>query len=598
MKKFFKYFILMLFVALGDLRAEDDLSPQWLKMLYYDKDGAGFVSIVENEDFFIAKDGRYNPKAEYEASVKALNDDKTKKCEMPARFLYLKKEGKVEGTLKECGEYNQFVNDLKPKALTLIFTNAYMGNPSSLFGHTLFRIDTKRKGTQLLAHGANFGADTGEDTGVMYALKGLTGGYFGTFTVNPYYDVINLYNNIENRDIWEYELNLSDEELEMFVAHIWEIRNAKIRYYFASQNCSYVLLRVLEAIKSDINIVNKFRGYTVPLSLLKELNKVEGVIRNRNYRPSRMSKLKYREAQMNDEQRRAFVNIIKKDEFVVDGLKDEEKADVFETAYQYVQYRYIERELDLKDYRKKSFKLLKERSKILNQTLYFDELKEGENPIYAHKQKEFGVAYGSDNNNGFYELSFKPLYNSLLSDSYGLLKGAEINMLDMSFRYYHDDNKLKFDKVDLLKIRSLAVDDIMFSPYSYDLKFGYEQKREDNKNVGALVLELGAGKSYKVFRNGMFYILSQPNFAYSGGLKENGYVGFGIKGGFYYNKDKVRLDVNVLQNYTTSKKQTGQKYKVGLGYGITRDVMFFGEYERYSNEKNSDEFMFGVKFNW
>ena len=87
MKKFFKYFILMLFVALGDLRAEDGLSPQWLKMLYYDKDGAGFVSIVENEDFFIAKDGRYNPKAEYEASVKALNDDKTKKCEMPARFL-------------------------------------------------------------------------------------------------------------------------------------------------------------------------------------------------------------------------------------------------------------------------------------------------------------------------------------------------------------------------------------------------------------------------------------------------------------------------------------------------------------------------------
>ena len=588
----------MLFVALGELRASDGLSPLWLKMLYYDKDGAGFVSIVENEDFFIAKDGRYNPKAEYEASIKALNDDKTKKCEMPARFLYLKKEGKVDGTLQECVQYNQFVNDLRPKALTLIFTNAYMSNPSSLFGHTLFRIDTNRKGTQLLAHGANFGADTGEDSGVIFALKGVVGGYFGVFSVNPYYDVINLYNNIENRDIWEYELNLSDEELEMFVAHIWEIRNAKIRYYFASQNCSYVLLRVLEAIKKDINIVNKFKGYTVPLSLLKELNKVEGLIKNTNYRPSRMSKLKYRETQMNDKQKEAFVRIIKKDEFVVDELKDEEKADVFETAYQYIQYKYVERELELKEYRKKSFKLLTERSKILNQTLYFEELKEGENPIYAHKQREFGVAYGSDNNNGFYELSFKPLYNSLLSDSYGLLKGAEINMLDMSFRYYHDDNKLKLDKVDLLKIRSLAVDDIMFSPYSYDLRVGYEQKREDNKDVGALVLEVGAGKSYKVFRNGMFYILSQPNVAYSGGLKENGYVGFGIKGGFYYNKDKVRFDANVMQNYTTSKKQTGQKYKAGFGYGVTRDVMFYGEYERYSNEMNSDEFMFGVKFNW
>ena len=75
----------------------------------------------------------------------------------------------------------------RPKAVTMLFTNAYMSNPSSLFGHTLFRIDTKRKGTQLLAHGANFGADTGDETGVLYALKGLWGGYYGTFGIKPYY---------------------------------------------------------------------------------------------------------------------------------------------------------------------------------------------------------------------------------------------------------------------------------------------------------------------------------------------------------------------------------------------------------------------------
>ena len=598
MKKFFKYFILVMFIALGELRASDDLSPQWLKMLYYDKDGAGFVSIVENEDFFIAKDGRYNPKLEYDETIKELRENKLKKCEMPARFLYLKKEGKLEGDLNECDEYNKFVEDLKPKALTLIFTNAYMGNPSSLFGHTLFRIDTKRKGTQLLAHGANFGADTGEDTGVTFALKGLVGGYFGAFSVNPYYDVINLYNNIENRDIWEYELNLSDEELEMFVAHIWEIRNAKIRYYFVSQNCSYVLIRVLEAIKKDINIADKFKGHTVPLSLLKELNKVEGLIRNTNYRPSRMSKLKYREAQMNDEQKKAFVRIIKKDEFEVDSLKEEEKADVFETAYQYVQYRYVERELELKDYRKKSFKLLKERSKIKNQKLYFEELKEGENPIYAHKQREFSLGLGERSESEFLEIGFKPLYNSLLSDSYGLLKGAEINLFDTKIRYYEKENKIKLQSFDLLKIRSLVVDDVMFSPYSYDIKVGYEQKREANKDEGAFVLRVGAGKSYRLFENGVFYVLSQPNLAYSGGLSENGYVGFGIKGGFYYNKDRLRIDANVLQNYTTSNKQNGQTYEVGVGYGLTRNVMLYGKYERYSIDKNSDEFMFGVKLNW
>ena len=65
-----------------------------------------------------------------------------------------------------------------------MFTDAYMSNPSSLFGHTLLRIDTARKGTQLLAHGANYGAFTeGRENSVLFAVWGLTGGYYGGFTV-------------------------------------------------------------------------------------------------------------------------------------------------------------------------------------------------------------------------------------------------------------------------------------------------------------------------------------------------------------------------------------------------------------------------------
>lgn len=201
-----------------------------------------------------------------------------------------------------CAGYQKFLADVQPKAVTMLFTNAYMSNPSSLFGHTLFRIDTKRKGTQLLAHGANFGADTGDETGVLYALKGLWGGYYGTFGIKPYYDVINLYNNIENRDIWEYELRLSDDELELFTAHMWEMQRAKIRYYFVSRNCSYVLLLMLEAARPELDISDGFGGYTVPLATLKAVNNVSGLVTAANYRPSRQSKLKYRAAQMNSRQ--------------------------------------------------------------------------------------------------------------------------------------------------------------------------------------------------------------------------------------------------------------------------------------------------------
>ena len=91
---------------------------------------------------------------------------------------------------------------------------------------------------------------------------------------------------------------------------------------------------------------------------------------------------------MNSRQYDAFIDIIRRDKTDLSALDEEEKADVLETAYQYVQYRYVDGDLELADYRKKSLALLRERSKIANQRQYFDELKEGENPVLAHKAKQ------------------------------------------------------------------------------------------------------------------------------------------------------------------------------------------------------------------
>ena len=40
--------------------------------------------------------------------------------------------------------------------------------------------------------------------------------------------------------------NCRTKAVELFTAHMWEMQRAKIRYYFASRNCSYVLLLMLE----------------------------------------------------------------------------------------------------------------------------------------------------------------------------------------------------------------------------------------------------------------------------------------------------------------------------------------------------------------
>lgn len=592
----------MLVLPVSAMAVDGAYSPQWLKLLHYQKSGDGYVSVVEKGNFFLTDDGMKNPQSEYDEAIRLFNKkDNLKKCDFPARFMILLKEGKVSGSLDDCEEYQQYLSDVQPKAVTLLFTDAYMNNPSSMFGHTLFRIDTKRKGTQLLAHGANFGADTGDEHGPLYILKGLWGGYYGHFGLHPYYDVINLYNNIENRDIWEYELNFSDEELALFVAHMWEMQDAHIRYYFASKNCSYVLLLVLEAAKSDLDISSQFEYYTVPLATLKAVNAVPGFVKNVNYRPSRQSKLKYRAAQMNKNQMSVFRDIIKEDKVDLDTLDEEERADVLETAYQYVQYQYVEKSLELTDYRKKSFKLLKERSKIANQRQYFNELKEGKNPALAHEAKQGSLLFGVRNGEAFQEIAFKPVYTSLMDDSYGLLKGAEINMVDTKIRHYDRQNKYVLEQLKLLHVTSLSGCDVMFKPISFEIDAGINRlfNPKTENDYTAAVVGVSGGQSYAATQDLLIYVMSEGDIVYSGGLNHYGYLNGAVKGGFYYNHDKWRLKAEAKQIFSTSYLARGQTYKAEGSYGLTRNVMIYAGYELHNSKWHDDEeLMAGVKFSF
>lgn len=598
----FLFFLSLILFPMQVWAQVDAFAPQWLKLLHYQKQGKKYVSVVEKGNFFLTDVGRTSPQAEYDEAIRAFNEKgNLKKCDFPARFMWLKKEGKARGDLQECKEYQQYLNDVQPKAVTLLFTDAYMNNPSSMFGHTLFRIDTKRKGTQLLAHGANFGADTGDEQGPLYILKGLWGGYYGHFALHPYYDIINLYNNIENRDIWEYRLNFSDNELEMFVAHMWEMQDAHIRYYFASKNCSYVLLLVLEAAKPELDVSDKFANYTVPLETIKVLDNVPQFVAEVNYRPSRQSKLQYRYKQMNKEQRKVFKDIIKKDKIDFSSLDDEEQADVLETAYQYVQYQYVEKSLELADYRKKSFKLLQARSKIANQYQYFNELKEGKNPVYAHQFRQVGFNIGHRNSHFFQELGFKPVYTSLMDDSYGLLKGAEINMFDVKLRHYDEKNNYVLHDLDLLHVKSLSGVDVMFSPFSFEITAAVKRlfNPKNQKDYTAGVAGVDAGQSYALNDDLQVYAMTGVGVAYGGGLHDNAYLSADVKAGFYYNHNQWRLNGEAKQGFATNYVARGQTYKIEAAYGITRNVMLYANYELFNTKWHDDEtVMTGVKINF
>lgn len=567
-------------------------SPAWLAMVHYRPQlWGGYEGTIDSETFYLAPEGRTSPQAELEATVALFEQgqDTGKICFFPARYRLLKQQGLVKAAFPHCPEYEQFVADLQPAGVTLLFTDAYMNNPSSLFGHTLIRVDTARKGTQLLAHGMNYGAFTGENPGPLYALLGLTGGYYGGFTVKPYYDIINTYNNIENRDIWEFNLDFSAEEREMFVAHLWEVGHTQTRYYFFSQNCSYMLMEMLDAVRPELKLADDFPAQAIPLDTVKQAAKRSGLVASVNYRPSRQNKLIHQYRQMNAPQRQAFRQAIKEHDFAMPGLDESEKAGVAEAAYRYIQYQNVAGDISREDYRSGSFKLLQARSNIKAQD-NFKPLTDGKSPLKSHASKRASFGAGVRNGQSFQEIQLRPAYHSLTDNAYGLLPGAEINFLNVKARHYDRDKAYVLQDFDILSIKSLSPVNVMFMPYSYNISFGINRELNPQTGDEGYVANLmaGAGFSYEMAEGVSVYAMLNNHAAYGGFLPHNQYLGLGAAGGIYVTRGDFRLLAEAEQVWATTNYGSKIKYNLEAAYAMSTNTALSLQYKYEQNRGRYD----------
>ena len=85
-----------------------------------------------------------------------------------------------------CSRFEQWVDLKKIDSISLIFVSAFMGNPASMYGHALLRLNYLEdyKGRNLLAPTFSYGASVDpEDSSISYLFKGLSGGYQGKYAV-------------------------------------------------------------------------------------------------------------------------------------------------------------------------------------------------------------------------------------------------------------------------------------------------------------------------------------------------------------------------------------------------------------------------------
>ncbi|CAN5637309.1 DUF4105 domain-containing protein [soil metagenome] len=480
-----------------------EFETQWLRLGHYKPRGpirriyrSRYRSEADGPELFISPLGKNDPEAELRATLEAFavplsqtpNRDETRhaQCLFPARRQWAFKKLGWEKVLRDngspvlpCEARRKWKTQLGAEGVSIVFASAYLGNASSMFGHTFLKFHSKenRGGRDLLDYGVNFAAETNGVGGAPFALYGLLGIFPGRFTMQPFHQTLRTYANLEGRDLIEYRLNFSPEELDFFIDHLFELERTHFDYYFLTENCSYFLLTALEAAKPDIELSDFFWYEVIPADSIRVIARIPGLVVSTKYRPSLMAFFRAQTANLTNADVEFAKNVVdpKKNDTEL-GLKlASASTEALDLAIDYGAVRATSDPA----YDDLNYRIRVERAKrgVASPIL---KVAPPARPEQGHDPARMGALFelptDHDSARGRFGLQFRWAYHDRLSNDDGYLRGTTLEVMRTTvFNDDQDPLKLRFREVTFLEILSTQPRSRFSQPLSWRAAFGFRE---------------------------------------------------------------------------------------------------------------------------
>lgn len=540
---------------------------QWIKLGHYRKKFLQDYRSPIQGSFFISPEGNKNPKSELLATVQLLFSEKEAgakaQCRYLARTSWLKKVLTIDpADLTTCPERDQWKAQLGAEELYIIFASGDLSSAGASFGHTFLRAHNpkNKKERELLDYGINYAAVTGTDDGVMYALKGVFGFYPGAYSMLPYYQKMREYTNLEGRNLWDYKLNLSKDQVSFLIDHLLELEGSFAPYYFADENCSQQILELIEVAAPDLNIAASFTDVTIPLDTLKALYK-KGLLSGEGLRTSLQSDWQTRFTKLNLSQRNHLKEIIREPKNPnLTALEAKQQAEVLEASLSYFAVQEYRQKKELSEIK---YPLSVARARLGSVTDALETTKSA-SPLLSPPSVAYYLGYGKFDNSEFYNFKWRRMFHDLLSDDSGLSAFSHLEILSLDFRYFSEMKNLDLHRMVLIKALSTAAVNILDTPVSWKVDVGTETKLNP-------YLHFGAGLSWDtnlLQQSRLSLLVVSENYR----LSEKAQPFVGIEGLFM---SKISSDfrslfgVQYLHDFTLGKQI--EEYQAGLAVDVSQN---------------------------
>ena len=480
-------------------------SSQWQYLLHIRSDlfSTKQSRIKNNAKYFISPEGSLDPLKELAASLETFlhpqlfieTRGQHPYCLFPARLRVLQQTFQLKVEPVNCPALERWKEILRHDEVVLAFASQYLSSPSSMMGHTFLKFKNSTQ-QDFMNSTMGYAAVVPENTSAFqYVHKGLFGGFIGRFSRQPYYEKVHEYNNMEQRDLWEFVLNLSADQRQLLLEHLWELQNlADFDYYFIDENCAFMMLAAIQVTIPDLFILDHFPIYALPAETAKNLDRV-GLIKDVIYRPSLLNKLKFKYELSSPSERKNIVNSFEKKS--IDHLQS---AIALETLLEKISLERHRQDGELS-----SELLALEKSAFLQRArlgpINIPEAAVPKSALKSHSPMHVELGGGQSSlDQGYSLFILRPAIHKLVDKDVGYLKNSAFNLMELEFISKTGISEIKLSRLVIAEVR-VSNPYLPIAPaFSWQVYLGYRRETETLcPGCNLAFFNGGGGATYQIF---------------------------------------------------------------------------------------------------
>ena len=273
--------VLVLSSPTANAKSYDELSPEfrqkWEALLHYGNERS---SISADSLFFLSNIGSESPAAELFETINFFENNSDGRCRYPARYYLIYGQIPDETGCPDFSDYRKYVS---VQEVSVVFASEDETSPVSSMGHLFLMVGGTNQLGLYKKHSFGFVADAGNSTSLLWSF--LTDSIDGIHMLNPYHNTIHQYVSEEHRTLWEYSLDLTDDEKFLLYLHLFELKSHSMKYSFFTHNGAVGLERVLSVANKNLDMSHGKETVTTPVQYVKDINTLD-LVNGVTIRPS------------------------------------------------------------------------------------------------------------------------------------------------------------------------------------------------------------------------------------------------------------------------------------------------------------------------